>query len=200
MEHLKIQIKENVPVYLKKNNNRLTDKEIIENNYIAAHIKQYKIKPNYFMWKKHLINKFVNMQSDVPALDDHLQSVDDNRHVFADAAHAMPRNQLISQLRHQFLLYDKSANPLAPRHNEPAVPAHSNPLSAPSAQTGRRQRGLQEWPEPNSYARSWDTCLGVRDCLGIAALPSTVAAIPDVNLTTRFGSQINGVACVPCAF
>ena len=35
---------------------------------------------------------------------------------------------------------------------------------------------------------------------GIAALAFTVAAIPDVNLTARFRSQINGVACVSCAF
>ncbi len=56
IENLKIQIKENVPVHIKKS----SDKEIIDNNYITPHINQYKIKKNYFMRQKHLIKKIFN--------------------------------------------------------------------------------------------------------------------------------------------
>ena len=56
IEHLKIQIKENLPIQLKKSHN----KKIINNNYITPHINHYKIKQNYFTHQKDIIQKFFN--------------------------------------------------------------------------------------------------------------------------------------------
>ena len=59
IKHLKIQIKEDIPVQLKKSSH----KDIIDNSYITPHINQYKIKPNYFIHHKNLIKKFLSQMN-----------------------------------------------------------------------------------------------------------------------------------------
>ena len=56
IEQLKIQIKENLPVQLKKSSN----KELIDNNYINPHIHHYKLKQTFFVNQKLIIQKIIN--------------------------------------------------------------------------------------------------------------------------------------------